>query len=62
MQAPVHEMGLLVAPFALAELLVEPLPLVHRVVQLGEGVGDLPTADDQLETVDDLRPFVVAPR
>ena len=58
----VHEMGLLVAPLALAELLVEPRPLVHRVVQLGERVRDLPAADDQLEPVDDLRPFVVAPR
>jgi len=58
----VHEMGLLVAPFAPAELLVEPLPLIHRVVQLGERVGDLPAADDQLEPVDDLRPFVVATR
>ena len=41
------------------DLGLEPGCLVHRVVELGEGVGDLPPIDDQLEAVDAVRVVVV---
>ena len=51
----VHPVGLLVAPLALRRLVLEALPLVDRVVQLGVGVGELPPADEELEAVDEAR-------
>ena len=53
---------LLLAALLGVHLGLEPLLLIERVVQLGEGVGDLPAGDEQLEAVGDLRILVVAAR
>ena len=42
-------------------LLAEPRGLVLRVVQLGETVGDLAAADEELESVGNERIGIVAP-
>jgi len=54
--------GLLVSGFALFELHEEAVLLVRRVVELGEGVGDLPAVDVKLEAVHDLGVLRVLPR
>jgi hypothetical protein len=52
--------GFVVAGVLVGHLGHEALGLVFRVVELGVGVGDFAAADEQLETVGDVRVFVVA--
>src|SRR3990172_1163763 len=47
----VHWLGLFVSRLPFPYLLLEPLPLVYRVVNLGKGVRDFPARDQKLETV-----------
>ena len=42
----VHRMRLLIAARALAQLILEPALLLHRIVQLAEGVGHLEAPDE----------------
>jgi hypothetical protein len=51
----VEDHGLLVAGRLRPGLRLEPLALVGRVDQLGEGVGELPAGRDQLEAFGDVR-------
>ena len=44
-------MGFFVAGFALRHLRLESLALIERIVQLGEGIGNFPSRDIQLEAV-----------
>ncbi|MPM09213.1 hypothetical protein SDC9_55529 [bioreactor metagenome] len=52
-------MGLVVAGFLLFELVLEPAPLVQRIVQLAEGVSHFLAADEELEPAGVVRVFRV---
>jgi len=58
----VHGVRLLVAGGSGRELVLEPLGLIFRIVQLREGVRDLVPRDVELEAVDEPRVGVVPPR
>ena len=55
----VDEHRLVISLLGEAELLLEALPLVDRVIQLGVGVGQLLAVDHQLEALGKLRVFSV---
>ncbi len=51
----VHLVRLFVAVSAIGELLLETLVLLHRIVQLAEGVAELKAAGEDLESLDVVR-------
>ena len=55
-------MGFVVAGFLFADLILEAQTLIHRVVELGEGVGQFAPGDEELETVRQAGILVIAPR
>src|SRR5436309_6636237 len=51
----VHRMGLIVTGRTRPRLVFEASPLIVRVVQLGEGIGDLLAGNEQLEAIGQTR-------
>jgi hypothetical protein len=51
----VHPVRFVVAALPIGELLLEPPPLLRRVVELAECIGDLEAADVHLEPLDRVR-------
>ena len=52
-------MGLFVSLILFCHLGQKALLLVNRIIEFGKGIGDLPSSDDQLKTVNQLRVVVV---